>query len=228
MPKLAARPDGRAMPLVPANLLLPLLPIISFASGAYCIGLHAAAQQPQHVLAPAGIVLILASLAQARVLFAAWQKRRSLEGLIEQRGVWVVLALGLIISYVFAVALGPGVYGGAVMAAAFLGVATLAMLPLAASPHVLANWKHWTSGRIARRTVQVFAFLIVALVCCEAALQLERMGREYRAEIVPPMPRSTAPVAVSSAPSLLADELDLRFVNMNAGRFRLVIVGEAA
>jgi hypothetical protein len=216
------------MSVAPANFLLPLLPSISFVSGAYCIGLHAVGQIPQHVLAPAGIVLVLASLTQARVLLAAWKKRHTLEGLAEHRSVLFVLALGLVSSYIFAVALGPGLYAGAVMAAAFSVFATLAMLPLAASPRALAVWKHWTSGRIARRTVQALACLTIALVCCEAALQVERVAREYRAGMASPMPRLAAAVNVSNTPSLLADELDLRFVSMNAGRFRLVIVGEAA
>src|SRR5689334_12744949 len=147
MPKLAARPAGRARPVAPANFLLGALPIISFVSGAYCLGLHPFGQAPQQVLAPSGIVLILASLAQARVLFVAWQNRDTLEVPIEHRRVLSALAIGLVGSYVFAVALAPGLYGCAVMAAAFSVFATVLMLPLAASPRALAAWKHWTSGR---------------------------------------------------------------------------------
>jgi hypothetical protein len=227
MQKLAARPAGPAMPLAPANILLPVLPIISFAGGAYCLGLHAIGQVAQQVLAPAGIVLMLTSLAQARLLFAAWQSRRTLEGLTEHRRILNALALGLVGSYLITAAFGPGPYGGAMMTAAFSVFATLAMLPLAASPRVVEIWKHWTNGRTARRTVRAFACLSVALICCEAVLQLERIGREYRADVALPMPRPAAAVHVSDTPSLLADELDLRFVSMNAGRFRLVIVGEA-
>src|SRR4051812_19544861 len=107
MPKLAARPAGRAMPLAPANFILPAVPLISFASGADCLGLHATGEVPQQVLAPAGIVLMLTSLAQARVLFAAWKKRRTLEGLVAHRSVLFALAWALIGSYLFAVAFGP-------------------------------------------------------------------------------------------------------------------------
>lgn len=230
MPKLAARPAGRARPVVPADFLLGALPVISFVSGAYCLGLHLYGQAPQQVLAPSSIVLILASFAQARVLFVAWKNRDTFAGLIEHRRVLSALAIGLVGSYIVAVALGPGFYGGAVMAAAFSVFATALMLPLAASPRALAAWKHWTSGRITRRTVLVLACLSIALVCCEGALQLERVVREYRADVVAHMPRVPAvvSVSVSNAPTLLADELDLRFVSMSAGRFRLVIVGEAA
>jgi hypothetical protein len=208
--------------------LLGALPIVSFVSGAYCLGLHPFGQAPQQVLAPSGIVLILASLAQARVLFVAWKNRDTLEGLIEHRRILSALAIGLVGSYIFAVALAPGLYGGAAMAAAFSVFATVLILPLAASPRALAVWKHWTSGRISRRTVRALACLSIAIVCCEAALQLERVAREYRADAAARLPRVPAVVNVSITPALLADELDLRFVSMSAGRFRLVIVGEAA
>jgi hypothetical protein len=76
--------------------------------------------------------------------------------------------------------------------------------------------------------VRALACLSIAIVCCEAALQLERVAREYRADAAARLPRVPAVVNVSITPALLADELDLRFVSMSAGRFRLVIVGEAA
>jgi hypothetical protein len=104
----------------------------------------------------------------------------------------------------------------------------LLLLPLAASPRALESWRHWTQGQVRRRADWCVTATILLLIGGEAALRAHTLALDGGwFDRASGMARV---VAFENTPSNVAsaDELDLRFVQLNSGRFRVAIVADQA
>ena len=104
------------------------------------------------LLVPAGLMLLISGLIQARLIVAAWRNRRlELAGLpLLQFSFWRAVSSGAFVAYVAALAVGPREYVACLWVAVVSQWYAILLLPLAASPSMLETWRRWTQGRTAR------------------------------------------------------------------------------
>lgn len=191
-----------------------------------CLALHARASNREMILAPAGIVLLASSLAQIQIVRAGWRRGRiaTADNPLRQFGFWRWLLAGAFFLYLASLAMGPARYIACALLAGVNLWYALLLLPLAASPRALASWRHWTQGQIRRRVDWGVTVTILLLVCGEAALRAHKFALDNgwlnRAAGIPGvLAFKTVSSNVGSA-----DELDLRFAQLNSGRFRVAIL----
>lgn len=195
-----------------------------------CLAVHARASDQEQILAPAGIVLLASSLAQIQILRAGWRHGRiaTADNPLRQFGFWRWLFGGAFFLYLASLAVGPARYIACALLAALSLWYALLLLPLAASPRALANWRHWTQGQTRRRVDWCVTATILLLVCGEAALRAHKLALD--SGWFNGATGMSGIVAFEKAPSNVesADELDLRFAPLNSGRFRVAIVADQA
>jgi len=118
-------------------LLLATLSTAAAVGGLACLWIHAGASAAEHVLAPAGIVLVATSIVQLRVILSAWRCHRICAEYVAPARFSRAMAVGAVVAYVAVVAVNPAAYAIAAMVAAISVWYTVLLLPLAGLPHSL-------------------------------------------------------------------------------------------
>jgi hypothetical protein len=134
------------------------------------------------LVVPAGLSIVVCAIVQGRLAWTAIRsgKLAPARDPLVRFAYWRRLAIGAVLVYLAALAVGPYPYLGAAWLAA-LGVwQTLLLLPLAASPQALESWRSWTDRHTARRLSWLVVSLVVALVAVEGVLQLCRLAGQGR------------------------------------------------
>lgn len=205
--------------------------VATLAAGIGCLWIHAARSFPDRILAPAGMVLIACAAAQLRLLWSGWQTGRLSGGEIPlaSGSFWQMLAAGLFVTYLAALAIGPVSSIGCAWGAAAATWYTVLLLPLATTSGVLEGWRKWSQERRPRRLVWLVYASLLLLTATEGMLQtvslVARPGAPSDADFAA---HRAATHASSSAPNLDAlDALDLQMTELRDGRFRVAIVGDA-
>jgi len=216
-------------------LALGIICLATLAGSLFCFVEHSrAAASP--LLVPAGLMLVASALIQARIVVVAWRTRRlESSGLPLLRfGFWRALLGGAFVAYLVALVVGPREH----MAYLWLAVVSLLyavlLLPLAASPTMLENWRRWTQGRTARNSGWIVFVAMLLLVLGEASQQARRHASEHgwfaeAAELNATTDNRSdmATDNVTEAPDS-SDALDFRVAELRSTRFRVAILGDRA
>jgi hypothetical protein len=152
--------------------------LTTLIAGALLLVAHNRAQIAEHVLAPAGIVLLVCSVAQLRIAARLWNRRGAQGPQRDWRSLsfWRRLVVGAFLAYAAALAIGPVAYIEFAILAAIAAWYTVLLLPLAFSSSALqrrfasfdrAGW----IGRLA-----VVAILILATG--EGGMRAWKLARE--------------------------------------------------
>jgi hypothetical protein len=173
------------------------------------------------LLVPAGLMLVVSGLIQARLIVVARHNRRlELAGLpLLQFSFWRALSSGAFVAYLAALAVGPREY----MACLWVAVVSLwysvLLLPLAASPSMLETWRRWTQGRAPRSSGWLVFAAMLLLVMGEASQQARRQAAELSADdSVASLPETDNATAA----------LDFRVAELRSSRFRVAMLGDRA
>ncbi len=129
------------------------------------------------------------------------------------------LLLGIVLSFLVALAVGPAPFVVLFWLAVVALWQTGLMLPLAASPQTLDDWRRWVQGRTPRRLSWLVYAPLLILVASEAGLRIERLAGETpwrENSLLAELP------AVNDLPA--AQPLDLS--RLKAGRFRVAVLGD--
>ncbi|MEX0678661.1 MAG: hypothetical protein WD063_16395 [Pirellulales bacterium] len=209
-----------------APLLLAAVGLGWLLAGVACLALRVSDAASGPVLAPAAVVLVACSLVQLRLTLAAWHSGRLMasQNPLGQIGFWRSLLFGALLAYLAALAVGPVRYLGCAWIAAVCGWQTLLMLPLAASPNALANWRKWTRGHTARWLAWLVYASILILFVSEAGLRARRIAvdgmgfSDARSDFetidsISGIPRSAEPLQVGVA-------------RLKGARFRVAMLGD--
>jgi hypothetical protein len=155
-------------------VILALVSLACAAGGVFCLWNHSQLADEEHVLAPAGLILLACGLAQMRIV----QRHRRAPHAARGAALWIVLAswrwllAAAFAAYLAALAVGPVHSLGWAWLAAVAVCHTLVLLPLAATPKTVDIWRRWTQGRAQRRLSWLVAATILLMVSAEAGLQI--------------------------------------------------------
>jgi hypothetical protein len=216
---LPARPATWHTFFVPA--LLAGAALAWFAIAVVCLVVYAREESSGPLLAPAGLVLALAGLAQARIVLTAWRQDR-LGVRCLTRSVLVAgarrMVVGILLAYLAALVVGPLPY---VTCAWLAGIAlwqSMLMLPLAASNRVLDDWRRISQARMPRRLSWLIVAPLALLVSCELALRAYCLVAERDWFSAPPL--VDADLVDESEP------LEARMARLKSAPFRVAVVGD--
>ncbi len=204
-----------------ALLLLAVVALGWIAAGVLGLALCFTDYRSGLWLAPASIALVGCGVAQGSWLWTLWRSGRpgtAHDALFR----WVVfrrLGLGVTVGYLAALALGPVPLVVLFWLATVAAWQTCLMLPLAASPKTLDDWRRWIQGRTPRRLAWLIYAPLLILVASEAGLRVERLASETFW-----LGRNSLPDGSASVSKLTAEPLD--FSRLKAGRFRVAVVGD--
>lgn len=179
------------------------------------------------LLVPAGLMLVVSGLIQARLIVDAWRNRRmGLVGLpLVQFSFWRAVSSGAFVAYVAALAVGPREYVACLWVAVVSLWYAILLLPLAASPSMLETWRRWTQGRTARSSGWLVFATMLLLVVGEASQQALRQAAELSADdSVASLPATDNVAAAIDT----ADALDFRVAELRSSRFRVAMLGDRA
>lgn len=215
----ALAPAGLRSILPP--LLLAAVAVTWLLTGITCLWFRWHDPLAGPALAPAGVALVLLAIAQFRLLAAARRAGRLTAGGNPRNRLraWRLFLTGAVVAYLAALLVGHTRYVGCAWLAAVCGWQTLLLLPLAAAPSSLENWRRWTSGPAARR----LAWLIYASIAILVVAELGLRGHRILGNLAASGRGAHAPLAESPALS----------ARVKRARFRLAVLydqpaGEAA
>jgi hypothetical protein len=194
------------------------VPLVWLSGGIYCLMLRLRDPQAGPLLASSGAVLAVCALVQLRLIYAAWRAGRLATADIPfaHLAFWRLLLLGAWFAYLAALAIPPVRYVGCAWLAAVCAWQTLLLLPLAASPRALEDWRKWTEGRAARRMTWLVYASILILLAGEAGLRVKRAAGEGQ-WFIP----AASGIASRTA---VGETLDVRLPQPE--RFRVAILGD--
>ena len=219
---LVAHPSCRlrALPVV-----LGVVALLTTAGGAGLIILHGRAIVTGHVLAPAGIVLLVCSCLQWRTAWSLWTRPQLAVGAEALFGLvfWRRLFVGAFLSYIAAVIIGPAQHIEYGLLAAVAVWYTVLLLPVTVSLSVFERLHAWSPVWAPRRLgVLVFGSILV-LIGAETSLQtFESLGQHgllFRRG-------ATAPAEQGDLAVLMAkgDIDDDRVTRLTAGPLRVAVL----
>jgi hypothetical protein len=156
-----------------------LIASATLVAGGAAIVLH---MQPadEHVLAPAGVLLLLSSAGQARILYAAYRSRRAAYNRLATIDFWRWMLVVGSMAYLGALAIGPVDHiAWAWLAAVAIGYTLLLLLPFAAAPSMRDGRPSWLPARFGRRVAWLMPALVLVAVVAEGGLRLYRFTHVY-------------------------------------------------
>jgi hypothetical protein len=153
-----------------------LVALATIAGGLIAVVVHARLTVSEHVLAPAGMVLILSALVQFRTVFRVWQARSvaALERHLIQGSFLRALLLVTIAGYGATLAIGPVPFIACAWLAIVAACYSMLLLPLAAPPRVVEGWRQWSESRTGRRLAWVVFVPAIVALCAELGLRTQR------------------------------------------------------
>ena len=145
---------------------------VQISIGGLFLGLAWRNDTPVAYRAWAGAVIFAVAIVQGKLALKALKQQRVVRSNIFRRtSFWRTMFVGVVLSYLVALTLGPNPGTPYVFAAAVSAWYTLTLLPIAANPKVLETWRRISQKRIPRRTaVAVYTSVLVG-VAAEASLQ---------------------------------------------------------
>jgi hypothetical protein len=206
-----------------------LVALATLAGGIAAIFVHTRASAGEHVLAPAGLVLLVSSVVQSRSVWRLWRPRRmSAPNLpLATWRSWRQLLAGAFVAYIAAAAIGPARYLSCAWLAAVAAWYTLLFLPLAASPTVLELWRKWSQERARRRLSWLVYVSMLLVIIIEAGLRTHHVARQHgwlaRAAGLPaPTDDVNLLGPFSDGPHIAA----ARVAHLTAGPFRVAVLAD--
>ena len=178
-----AKPTSRLLAHRADWLLLAtvsLLALACFVAGLLAFVIRQRAPRGALLLAPACGVLLVAAVFQAAVLWRAWRAGRLLEvvGRVGTARFWLRLFSVASILYLAALVIGPRPHLGWVWAAAVAVGYSVLLLPLAASPRILDDWRQWSQNRFRRRLSWLVPATLSLALLAELGLRTSRYLEE--------------------------------------------------
>jgi len=129
-------------------------------------------------LAPLATLLAACGALQAYWLKVLWPGKLSVvRDLILRTAFARHLLLAIAAGYLVALVVGPGPFVGLVWIATVAVLVTVLLLPLAASPSIVDDWRRWVQDRTPRRLTWLVAATLLVLATCELGLRAERSLR---------------------------------------------------
>lgn len=218
-------------------LALGVICLVTLVVGLFCFVEHSRAAG--RLLVPAGLMLVVSGLIQARILLTVWQNRRlELDGLPLLRfSFWRALLSGAFVAYLTALVIGPREHIAYLWLAVVSLLYAILLLPLAASPSMLETWRRWTQGRTARNSGWIVFVGMLLLVLGEASQQARRQATEHgwfcqaaelSADVTAALQPATEYSDNKASDTSDSDALDFRVAELRSSRFRVAILGDRA
>jgi hypothetical protein len=127
---------------------------------------------PAPIRSWAGALILAVAIVQGKLVLKALKQRRVARGNPFRRtSFWRTSFVGVVLCYLASLALGPGAGTPYAFAAAVCAWYTLMLLPIAASPQVLEDWKRISEKGIPRQTGSIVVGGLLLMVATEVALR---------------------------------------------------------
>ena len=199
--------------------------LATLVSGIICLLWRLRAMIAEHVLAPAGMVLLASSLAQARSVLSFWRGRPALRIPVGEPRFWIRCGAGAFGAYLIALALGP-IHNIACAWGAAVVAWYSTMLWLAAAPSLLEDWRRWSQRRGCRRLAGIVYASILLLICAEAGLRGQKLAQHHGwlAGAEEPMPTGDrlSELTIDVRSDAVAPIVPRRL----SSRFRVAVIGD--